>query len=384
MTSPSVPVPSVLQHSPVRVVFAPGALRELGPVAKAEGAKRVLLVTDPGIERAGHADRAVDSLKQAGLEVFLFDDVVENPTAVQVEAGVAMARECEIDFIVGLGGGSAMDCAKGTNMVYTNGGQIADYWGVNKTSKPMLPMVAVPTTAGTGSEAQSFALICDPATHAKMACGDRRLPAEGGLRPRVALLDPEITATQPTSIAAAAGFDAIAHAVETAGCKARTDVSRALSREAWLLLHTSYQDTLGDDTDRVARERMLLGAHLAGAAIEQAMLGAAHACANPLTARHDVMHGRAVALMLPAVVRFNSADGHQPYEDISPDAESLARELESLRSLAGLPECLGSVGVEREMLPELARMAAKQWTATFNPRPVDADDLLAIYEQAMG
>lgn len=382
MTFRAANVPEVLKHSPVTVVFGSGALSKLGELAVAEGATRVLLVTDPGIERAGHAVRAVDSLKEAGVDVFLFDGVVENPTTIQVDAGVAMAAECKIDFIIGLGGGSAMDCAKGTNMLYTNGGRVADYHGVNKTSAPMLPMIAVPTTAGTGSEAQSFALICDASTHLKMACGDRRLPVEGGLRPRVALLDPDLTASQPPKVAAAAGFDAIAHAVETAACNARSEVSRAMSREAWKRLRAAYPKVVEDASDAAARAEMLLGAHLAGAAIEQAMLGAAHACANPLTARCGVVHGVAVALMLPAVVRFNAAGGENPYEDVSDDADALARDLEGMRAAAGIPGGLESVGVDREMLPELARTAAEQWTASFNPRGVDHHAMLGIYKAA--
>ena len=141
----------LLAHSPVRVVFGSGRLAELGETAKAEGAKHVLLVTDPGIVRAGHADRAVQSLKTSGIRVTLFDGAAENPTTEHVASGVKVAREASIDFIVGLGGGSAMDCAKGVNLILTNGGAVADYWGINKPTEPMLPMISVPTTAGTGT-----------------------------------------------------------------------------------------------------------------------------------------------------------------------------------------------------------------------------------------
>ena len=161
-------------HSPTRVVFGAGTLAHLGELARELGESRVLLVTDPGLEAAGHPQRASQSLSDAGLEVFLFDEVEQNPTARHVEAGVAFARPHNIDLIVSVGGGSSMDCAKGINFLLTNGGKMSDYQGFGKAKKPMLPSIGVPTTAGTGSEAQSYALIADEETHLKMACGDRK------------------------------------------------------------------------------------------------------------------------------------------------------------------------------------------------------------------
>src|SRR6185437_10986900 len=178
------------------------------------------------------------------------------------------------DMIIGLGGGSSMDCAKGINFIYSNGGRMQDYWGVDKATKPMLPMIAIPTTAGTGSDAQSFALITDPDTHQKMACGDKKA------LPKVALLDPDLTATQPPKVAAATGIDAVAHAVETAATTRRNETSLRLSRESWLRLEPGFEHAMRNPHDAQAREQMLLGAHLAGAAIENSMLGAAHALAR--------------------------------------------------------------------------------------------------------
>jgi alcohol dehydrogenase len=318
------------------------------------------------------------------LDVTLFDGTRENPTTEHVDAGLAVAREAKIDFLVAVGGGSAMDCAKGVNILLTNGGAIADYWGVDKTSQPMLPSICVPTTAGTGSEGQSFALISDAQTHRKMACGDRRDPCAGGLRPRVAILDPELTATQPREVAIAAGIDAISHAVESAATTARTDISRMFSRQAWRHIEPWFQTVIEHPEDAVARSHMLLGAHLAGVAIEYSMLGAAHACANPLTARYGTPHGMAVGVMLPHVVRFNTIDGDNPYADLSDDAEALIRQIESLRLTARLPVNLSELGVPQADLPALAQAAAEQWTASFNPRQVSALELLEIYRQAYG
>ncbi len=372
----------VLQCSPVRVVYGPGRLHELGVLARSQGATRVLLVTDPGLKAAGHAGVAERLLAEAGLSVAIFDGVRENPTTAHVAEGVKKAALSGADFMVGLGGGSAMDCAKGINLILTNGGMVADYWGINKATKPHLPMILIPTTSGTGSEAQSFALISDAATHQKMACGDRRLPVDGGLRPRVAILDPELTRSAPRGVAAAAGIDAVAHAIETAGSKAQTPQSLECSQQAWALLEPALPRALLNPDDQSAHANMLLGAHLAGIAIELSMLGAAHACANPLTARCGITHGIAVGLMLPHVIRFNAAGGTNPYISICHSAIELADRVEELQFATSLPRHLSACGVTGEQLPVLAAEAAQQWTAGFNPRPVDADSLLHLYRAA--
>jgi alcohol dehydrogenase len=355
----------------VRVEFGAGSLARLGELVAELGGRRAMLVTDPGIEAAGHVDRALETFSGVPVEVVVFDGVEENPTTAHVEAGRDFAAENHIDFLVGIGGGSAMDCAKGINFLLTNGGRMEDYQGVNKASQPMLPSLGVPTTAGTGSEAQSFALIARPESHRKMACGDEKAHF------RTVILDPELTATVPTSVRVASGLDAVSHAVESYVCSVRNPVSQMYAREAWRLLSRSFPASLHDGNDPQVRGNMQLGAYLAGAAIECSMLGAAHACANPLTARYDITHGIAVATMLPAVVRFNGEVVDHLYRDLSP---SLAADIEAMRSASRRPFTLGELGVERGHLAELAADAATQWTASFNPRPVNESDLLNLYE----
>jgi alcohol dehydrogenase len=371
------PAPQSLPGSRIRVLFNPGALSALGPLAKSEGASRALLVTDPGIVDAGHVERAMRSLYHAGIVTRLYDGVGENPTTDHVHRGLALARKFDVNFIIGLGGGSSMDCAKGVNFLLTNGGRIQDYWGVNKAANPMLPLIAIPTTAGTGSEAQSAALITDPETHAKMACWDEKAAA------KIAILDPDLTATQPRKVAAATGIDAISHAVETAASTRRNDTSRAFSKAAWDLLSAAFAHSLQDPADAAAREKMLLGAHLAGCAIENSMLGAAHACANPLTARYNIVHGHAVGVMLPHVVQYNSSNGHHPYSDLDPNPTALAARLTDFLTAAQIPPTLAAMSVDPATLPTLATQAAQQWTATFNPRKVGPEELLAIYQSAL-
>lgn len=371
-----------------RVVFGPGRISRLGSLAKELGATRVLLCTDPGIRAAGHTERGARSLREAGLEVIVFDDIQPNPTTLDVDRGLAVAREAQIDLLVGIGGGSSMDCAKGINFLLTNGGRLRDYQGFNKATRPMLPSIGVPTTAGTGSEAQSFAVIGDAETHVKMACGDKKAAF------RVALLDPELTTSMPRPVTAATGIDAVAHAVETYVTRPRNDMAQLFGRRAWSLLAENFPVVLDEPGDVAARGAMLLGSHFAGAAIENSMLGAAHALANPLTARYDTTHGVAVGVMLPHVVRFNAPVVGDLYADLADDldlcdrndpeaAYRLADFLTSFLSRAGLPTTLSECGVRSEDFWDLAETAAKQWTGNFNPRPVDTSSLEELYRCAM-
>lgn len=372
-----------------RIVFGPDKVDALGEIAAGIGSRRVLLVSDPGIVAAGHVARGQAALGRAGLASELFADVSENPTTAHVDTGLEVARRFKPELIVGLGGGSSMDCAKGINFLYTNGGRMQDYWGVGKAKLPMLPMIAVPTTAGTGSETQSFALISDAVTHVKMACGDKKAAFH------TALLDPTLTLSQPPRVTALTGVDALAHALETYVTRVRTPMSLAYSREAWALLAENFSRVLDDPQNLEARSAMQLGAMFSGLAIENSMLGAAHALANPLTANYGIVHGQAIGLMLPHVIRFNGEqfgewyhdlldgnDGSHGFPTVRGGVAGLADFLASLVRKAGLPDRLASCGVEREKLPQLALEAAKQWTGTFNPRPVGAPELLSLYEAA--
>jgi alcohol dehydrogenase len=375
-----------------RVVFGVNSIERVGDLAKSLAARKVLLVTDSGIVAAGHAGRVRALLVAAGMHVTCFEQVQENPSTRCVERCVEVAREAAIDTIVGLGGGSSMDTAKGCNFILTNGGQMKDYWGVGKATRPMLPLLAIPTTGGTGSECQSFALITDEQTHQKMACGDPKAAA------RIALLDPGLTLSQPARVTACSGIDALAHALETLVTKPRTPLSLLFSREAFRLLIAGLPRVLALPADLEARGRMLLGAAWAGTAIENSMLGAAHSAANPLTAHFGVVHGQAVGMMLPHVLRFNAREDTvaRAYAEVAraaqiasasetPEAaaEHLSEHLESLLELAGLPRALDHCGVKPSDVPRLADEAACQWTAQFNPRPVAAPEFEHLYTAAL-
>jgi len=357
----------------IRLVFGDGTLVKLPELASDLGFTRALVVADRGIVATGQVARVLEMLHGAGIGAHTFHDFDSNPDDRMVEAGRVVAARHQVDSIVAIGGGSSLDCAKGINFVLTNGGTMRDYWGFAKAAKAMLPSIGVPTTAGTGSEAQSYALISDAETHVKMACGDPKAMF------RVAILDPELTVSQPRAVTALAGYDAISHAVESYVTTKRNPMSDALALEAWRLLEPHFERVLSDPSDLAARAAMLLGAHKAGAAIELSMLGATHACANPLTARYGIAHGAAIAVMLPHVVRWNMDQVGGRYADLS---DRLPDRLEALARAAGLATTLRALEVREDSLESLASDAAKQWTGTFNPRRFDAADALELYRHA--
>lgn len=375
------------QHE-TRLVYGAGTVARLGELAQELSAKRVLVVSDPGVVGAGHFGRGVEALKNAGMEVESFHGVHENPSTDDVANGVEVAKAFRPDLLIGLGGGSSMDCCKGMNFIYSCGGRMEDYWGVGKATADLLPMIAVPTTAGTGSEAQSFALISQAETHVKMACGDKRASC------RVAVLDPELTLTQPAKLTALTGIDAISHALESYVSKRRNPLSVCYSRQAWQCLSTGFPSVMDNSSDLEARGQMQLGAFFAGLAIETSMLGAAHALANPLTARFGVTHGQAVGMMLPQVIRFNGEQVGAWYDELwrdvahtrlgaqcrrSENFEALSEYVRCLVALAGLETELNRIGVDADALDQLAEDATSQWTGTFNPRPLTQDDFRELY-----
>ncbi|HMO15089.1 MAG TPA: iron-containing alcohol dehydrogenase [Pirellulaceae bacterium] len=372
-----------------RIVFGSDSIERLGELASELGVSRVLMVSDPGIVQAGHVERGIESLRRAGLEVALFAEANENPTTRDVTKGMEVANDFKPDCLVGLGGGSAMDCAKGINFIFSCGKEMRDYWGIGKATNPMLPMIGVPTTAGTGSEMQSFALISDEHTHVKMACGDKRASC------RIAILDPKLTLTQPKDVTALSGVDALSHALETYVTRSRNAISMHYSREAWRLLSLNFAKVLDNPNDLEARAGMQLGAAFSGVAIENSMLGASHALANPLTATYGTSHGQAVGVMLPHVIRFNGVQCEEWYRSLleatratngAPPPEggsdALSDYVKSLVAAAGLNTDLRGCGIEREKLVDLSFSAAEQWTGKFNPREVDQPTLLQLYEQA--
>jgi len=349
-------VTSFLDHpGPTRVIAGLGSSERLPDWIVGSGATRVLLVTDAGLVAAGHPARLVSSLERSGIAVRTHDAVVENPDMDAVDRCVADAKSFDANAFVALGGGSSMDTAKGAALLCANGGSLMDFWHTGEEGVPLAPLVAIPTTAGTGSEMQSYAIISHPKTHRKMAIGTPHLA------PRLAILDAVWSATLPSRVTALTGVDAGSHAIEAAVTNIATDLGIAFAREAWERIREAFPRVLDAPDDWKARQEMLLGAAGAGLAIEHGMLGAAHALANPLTAE--------------------SPDVAAQYDAFG-GATFLADFVISVLDRAGLPRQLRDLGVVRDALPGLADQASEQWTARFNPRPAGRDDLRLLYESA--
>ncbi|HET6671399.1 MAG TPA: iron-containing alcohol dehydrogenase [Pyrinomonadaceae bacterium] len=376
-----------------QLVSGAGAFDQLGTRARELGFRRALIVTDHDLFGVGYLERANSLLNKLNIETFSFHDFGADPDSDAIERGSSFAADLQVDSIIGLGGGSSLDCAKGINFLLTNGGRIQDYVGYGKVTRPMLPMIGIPTTSGTGSEVQSYAVISDAKSHLKMACGDKQAAF------RLAILDPQLTLSQPQPVTAASGFDALAHAVETYVSTSRTPFSELFSGEAWRLLESNYETLFRDPKNLKARAAMQLGACYAGIAIENSMLGATHACANLLTARYGTVHGVALAMLLPTVVRWNAnvvADRYASLLELAsrrPEAkqggvegyqavEALAHRLEQLATAGGLKTNLSSSGIQHADLRSLADEAATQWTGRFNPRPFDGSGAFEIYQAA--
>lgn len=374
-----------------RICFGHGTVKQASVFAEAMRARHVLLVTDPGVSKAGHPARLAEDLRALGCEVTIFANVVENPTTATVDDCAKSVEGRRPGLIIGLGGGSSLDTAKGANFVITNGGNMKDYCGYGRAEKPFVPMLAIPTTTGTGSECQSYALISDSRSHEKMACGDpKALPA-------MAILDPALTLSQPQTVAACTGVDAMCHAIESAVSTARNSYSLHWSREALRLIFEFFPILLYDAVDLHSRGQMMLAAAYAGIAIENSMLGAAHGAANPLTAKYGITHGHAVGIMLPHVIRFNADDDATRAEyamlarycelvsgDDS-DAAGCAKLLVAIDTLlnqTGLQMSLDENQVDRDDLISLASMAEEQFTTRHNPRPISAEQFFGMYTEA--
>ena len=368
-------------HARTRVVFGAGEVARAGTLA-AELGTRALLVADPGIVATGLASRVRGLLETAGVDVWEFDDFGENPDSAMVARGRDVAAPHGVDVIVAVGGGSSLDCAKGINFVLTNGGTAADYKGYGKASQPMLPMLGVPTTAGTGSEAQSYAVLSDADTHSKMACG------APGAAFRIALLDPELTVTAPASVTAAAGIDAVSHAVETWVTTRRSPLSDVFAREAWRLLSGGFVRVMTDAGGHRGTWRDAAWRLLRGAGDRAVDAGRDARLRQPVdqTLWHGPRRGDLDAAAARGAVE--QQGGGRPLcgagRRARRDAQARVARGANRRSDRGrrVPGGLSAVGVPERDLPDLATEAAEQWTGAFNPRKFDVAGALEIYAAA--
>lgn len=382
--------PFEFKHS-TRVVFGAGTLKTLGEEAQALCASRALIVCDPGITKLGLTERVDDQLGAAAVRAVSFDAISENPRDGECCAAAAVATEEGADLIVGLGGGSAMDAAKAAAALVTNGGRVKDWEDSHELVRQSLPLLCIPTTAGTGSEVTFVAVITDEVNHHKMTL---RGP---GLAPRVAIVDAELTASMPPTLTASTGMDALSHAIEAYTCTAANPVSDVLALKAIELIARNLPTAVRDGADLRARSAMVLASTMAGMAFANSRVGAVHSIGEVLGGLYDTPHGVAVAVFLPHIYAFNIAAAPERHRDVaralgvvstggrdSEVAEQGAEVLFRLTSEVGIPALAELPGVSPGDFEQLAETAAGSSCSQVNPRTIDEDDYLAILHDAYG
>ncbi|MGO9568174.1 MAG: iron-containing alcohol dehydrogenase family protein [Desulfomonilaceae bacterium] len=354
------------------------------------GAHRVLMVTDPGIQDIGLDRPLAEALREQGAVLSVFSRVEPNPTTDNVEQGLAQAREFKPRLLVALGGGSAMDCAKAINILLNRGGRLQDYAGPVLGGSALLPLVALPTTAGTGSEVSPFLLISDNESHSKIVIRDPQAI------PKVAVLDPVLTQSLPPEATLYAGLDAMVHGFESYVALGSQPYSQALAMQAVELIVGNLPRVMAEPANLEARGSMLVAANLAGMAFSLSYLGLAHSLANALAKVGAVPHGMAVGMMLSRVIGFNSrVVGDQYYKlarhvlgdqcpsQVDASCEALADFVHSFGVRLGMPATLGSIGIKAGQIPALVEEALQQATIKSNPRNPSPQDLRILLQSAL-
>lgn len=370
-------------------LMGPGSAKSVGQQVKTFG-KKALVVTDNHLYKSGMADQIAGYIKEAGVEVAVFPGAEPNPTDKNVHDGLKALQDNQCDVLVSLGGGSAHDCAKGIGIVAGNGGNIRDYEGIDKSSKPMTPLIAVNTTAGTASEMTRFCIITNTDTHVKMAIVDWRCT------PNVAINDPLLMMGMPAALTAATGMDALTHAVEAYVSTLATPITDSAALMAIDLISKNLRNAVANGENFEARDKMAYAEFLAGMAFNNASLGYVHAMAHQLGGFYNLPHGVCNAILLPHVERFNLIACPERFADIAEalgeninglsvrDAADVA--IESIQQLSkdvGIPSGLTELGVKEEDLKTMAENAMKDATHLTNPRKATLEDVIQLYKNAL-
>lgn len=367
-----------------------GAAKEITNQVKTLGGKKALLVTDIGLVNAGIAGQITELVESAGVKAILYDKVQPNPTDKNVGDGIKVYQGNSCDMIISLGGGSSHDCAKGIGIVATNGGNIRDYEGIDKSTKPMPPFIAVNTTAGTGSEMTRFCIITDTDRHVKMAIVDWRVT------PNVAINDPVLMVGMPPALTAATGMDALTHAVEAYVSTIATPVTDSAALMAIELISDNLRNAVANGQNMVARDNMAYAEFLAGMAFNNASLGYVHAMAHQLGGFYDLPHGVCNAILLPHVESYNIISNPQRFADIARamgenleglsvrEAADVAIEaIQTLSNDVGIPSGLKELGVKEQDFEVMAQNAMKDATSFTNPRTLKLNEVVELYRSAM-
>jgi alcohol dehydrogenase len=373
---------------PGQSIFGTGSSKKLSEIITSFGGKTVFCVYDKGVKKAGIVDGLLKMMKADGLKVIEYDGVVPNPTDTNVEEAANIARKADVDVVVAIGGGSAMDCAKAMNIILTNPGSIQDYEGLGMVKNPAKPLIAVPTTAGTASEVTGFTIITDTKRLKKMVIGGQHVGAT------VALLDPELTMSLPASITASTGMDALTHAIEAYVSKGASVPSDINALKAISLISRSIVEATENGKNADARSNMLLGSMLAGYAFNSAVLGLVHSIAHPLSVHCGLAHGDANAAVLPYVMEFNTKvvpektydigiamgickAGMKAEEGAKLAVEAVKKLLKQLRI-----KTLQEAGVKREQFERIAEDALNEISTLFTPREASKNEIVDILNLA--
>lgn len=374
---------------PQNVVFGSGSLSKLPELAKKLGKEKAFIISGPHLNKIGLVDKCKEALKTCGIESDSFTETEGNPSTETVEKATNAFKESGADFIVAFGGGSPLDVAKAVAVVATYGGKITDYEGGGKVKGPVVSMIAIPTTAGTGSEVTAFSVITDHSRNYKLTV------VSNYLLPEYVILDAELIMTVPGRTAAACGVDAMVHALEAYISLAASPFSDMFALKALEYIGKNIREYVSDRTNRDAAEAMMVGSLFAGIAFSHARLGDVHAMSHPVSAYFDVAHGVANAILLPTVVEFNSKEDKGKYFEIykciskSPVGKSeftpdmLVGEIISLNKELGIPSCLSDVGVKLEYFNEMADDAMKSGNIAVNPRKTTKEDVIELYKKAL-
>ncbi len=389
----------VTYNFPTRIRFGAGARHELCEAIRGFGASRPAFVTDRGIAKLGWFTALVDAVS-AEFETAVFSEIWGNPVGSQVMAGAAVTRGHAADLIIAVGGGAAVDVSKAIAVVHSHDGTIMDFaWGPDMApidAAKLPPIVAIPSTAGTGSEVGRSAVISDDETHAK------KIIFDAGLLPRIVLADPEVTLGLPAHLTAATGFDALTHLVEAFLTHEHHPMCDGIAQEGIRLVARSLETAVDcakkqaagetiDDAAHLAARADMLDASMMGATAFQKELGVTHSCAHALSTVADTHHGLANAVMLPFAMRFNLEAVPEKFLRLARIIDPAAKDgaefitwLEGLRARLDIPAGLTSLGIAKDKLDDLIPVAVADMCHQFNPRPVSADDFRAIYSEAFG
>ncbi|XZJ10345.1 L-threonine dehydrogenase [Clostridium perfringens] len=375
---------------PAISLMGANCLKDAGDQVGELGFKKALIVTDKVLGQIGIVKKVTDVLDNKNIEYAIYDETKPNPTVKNVNDGLALLKEKECDFVISLGGGSAHDCAKGIALLATNGGEIKDYEGVDKSKKPQLPMVGINTTAGTGSEMTLFAIITDEERHIKMALVDKHLT------PIIAVNDPMLMLAMPKSLTAATGMDALTHAIEAYVSTSATPITDACAEKAIELISNYLVNAVENGQDVEARDMMAYAEYLAGMAFNNASLGYVHAMAHQLGGFYNLPHGVCNAILLPHVQEYNKATSASRLAKIAKimggNIEGLTDEqgadlcidmIKSLSQTIGIPEGLGVLGVKESDFETLATNALNDACSLTNPRKGNLEEVIAIFKKAM-